>query len=223
MLHIIATPIGNLGDITFRAIETLKSADKIYCEDTRRTRILLDHYGITQPVESYHHHSDHKIPGIVRDLKNGATLAYVSDAGTPGLSDPAGKLVAAAREAGIVVSPIPGPSAITALLSVAGIYTNEFRFAGYVPTKKGRQTFVRSVLTEEVPVVFFETAPRFLKLLDEMSSVGGAQRTIVIGRELTKQFEEILVKTVSEAAEWFTEHSPRGEFVVLLTPPNKRA
>lgn len=223
MLYIVATPIGNLQDITFRAIETLKSVDKIYCEDTRRTRLLLDHFDISKPTESYHHHSDHKIPGIVRELRDGLTLAYVSDAGTPGLSDPAGKLVAAAREAGIQVSPLPGASAITSLLSVAGVYANEFRFAGYAPTKKGRQTFLRSILAENVPVVFFETAPRFLKLLDELTSLESQSRRLVVGRELTKQFEEIISETVQELKNRFTDQAPRGEFVLVLTPSSKRA
>ena len=223
MLYVIATPIGNLQDITFRAIETLKAVDKIYCEDTRRTRQLLDHYGITKPTESYHHHSDYKIPSIVRELKDGQSLAYVSDAGTPGLSDPAGKLVAAAREAGIQVSPLPGASAITSLLSVAGVYANEFRFAGYAPTKKGRQTFLRSILNEDVPVVFFETAPRFLKLLNELTSLDAESRRLVVGRELTKQFEEIVSETVTELKDRFTAQAPRGEFVLVLTPPSKRA
>jgi len=218
MLYITATPIGNLGDITFRAVETLKTVDKIYCEDTRRTRVLLDHYQISKPLESYHHHSDHKIPGIVRELKAGQTLAYVSDAGTPGLSDPAGKLVSAARAAGVTVSPLPGPSAITALLSVAGIYANEFNFAGYIPTKKGRQTFVRNLLTETVPVVFFETAPRLVKLLDELIANSGDERQLIIGRELTKQFEEVKTGAVSALGDYFKQNPPRGEFVLILTP-----
>jgi 16S rRNA (cytidine1402-2'-O)-methyltransferase len=223
MLYIVATPIGNLQDITFRAIETLKHVDKIYCEDTRRTRLLLDHFSISKPTESYHHHSDHKIPGIIHELKNGFELAYVSDAGTPGLSDPAGKLVAAARAAGIDVVPLPGASAITTLLSVAGVYANEFRFAGYVPTKKGRQTFLRSILAEEVPVVFFETAPRFVKLLDELTTLGGEERVLVVGREVTKKFEEIVSETVTKLKDRFNAVAPRGEFVVVLTPQTSRA
>ncbi len=223
MLFITATPIGNLGDITFRAIETLKSADKIYCEDTRRTRQLLQAYQIDKPLESYHHHSDFKIPGIIHELKSGQSIAYVSDAGTPGIADPAGKLVAAARAAGVTVSPIPGPSAVTALLSVAGIYANEYQFLGYVPTKKGRQTFIRTILCEKVPVVFFETAPRLVKFFHELVTADGADRVLVVGRELTKQFEEIRSGTAAELADYFTTHPPKGELVLTLTPPQRPA
>ncbi len=216
MLYIVATPIGNLGDITYRAVETLRAVDKIYCEDTRRTRTLLNHYEIQKPLESYHHHSDYKIPGIVRELKDGQTLAYVSDAGTPGLSDPAGKLVAAARAAGITVSPMPGPSAITALLSVAGIYANEYRFASYVPTKKGRQTFIKTFLAEDVPVVFFETGRRFYKLLDEIENLAGGERDFIAGRELTKKFEQIVQGNPAKLRELITD--PLGEFVLVSVP-----
>lgn len=216
MLYIIATPIGNLADITFRAVETLKAVDKIYCEDTRRTRVLLDHYQIHKPLESYHHHSDHKIPTIVRELRDGLAIAYVSDAGTPGLSDPAGKLVAAARTAGIPISPLPGPSAVTALLSVAGIYANEYRFASYVPTKKGRQTFIKTVLAENVPVVFFETGRRFYKLLDEIENLAGGEREFITGRELTKKFEQIVKGKPAELRELITD--PLGEFVLVSVP-----
>lgn len=216
MLYIIATPIGNLDDITFRAVETLKAVDKVYCEDTRRTRVLLDHFGIQKPLESYHHHSDYKIPGIVRELEDGRMIAYVSDAGTPGLADPAGKLVAAARQADIPVSPLPGPSAVTALLSVAGIYANEYDFRGYVPTKKGRQTFLKNVLAARVPTVFFETAHRFGKLLEEIESLGGAERDFIVGRELTKKFEQIVRGRPATLKEAIAE--PLGEFVLVSVP-----
>lgn len=215
MLYVVATPIGNLKDITFRAVEILKSVDKIYCEDTRRTKILLDAYNITTPIDSFHHHSDYKIPSIIRELKDGKSLAYVSDAGTPGVADPAGKLVSEARQAGIGVVPIPGPSAVTAILSVAGIYANEYQFWGYVPTKKGRQTFLRSVLAEKKPVVFFETAPRLIKLFDELIANGAGNRLLIVGRELTKQFEEIKLGTAGELREQFT--APKGELVLVLT------
>lgn len=218
MLYIVATPIGNLKDITLRAVEVLKAVDKIYCEDTRRTRILLQAHGITTPTDSYHHHSDHKIPSIVRELKQGLTIAYVSDAGTPGVADPVGKLVEAVRTAGIPISPIPGPSAVTALLSVTGRSANQYRFLGYVPTKKGRQTFVKSILDETVLVVCFETAPRLRKFLSELTAFGGSQRKLVIGRELTKQFEEVLEGTTGELQVHFNTVEPRGEFAIVVTP-----
>ncbi len=216
MLYVVATPIGNLGDITFRAVETLKNVDKIYCEDTRRTRVLLDHYDIKKPYESFHHHSsDERIEQIVRGLKNGDEIAYVSDAGTPGVADPAGKLVERCHQEGIKVSPLPGPSAVTSLLSVAGIYANEYTFSGYVPTKKGRQTFVKTMLKSEIPVVFFETAPRLIKLLDQIMEFGGENRKLIVGRELTKQFEQIEVGKPTELKDKIKEI--RGEFVLVLS------
>src|SRR3989344_4573763 len=195
MLYIVATPIGNLGDITLRAIETLKAVDKIYCEDTRRTSKLLNHFDIKKSLESFHEHSEGKIERIIDELKQGNEIAYVSDAGTPGINDPGGKLVAAARAAEFQVVPIPGPSSVTTLLSVAGIAADKFTFMGFVPTKKGRETFIKKMLVSEIPVVFFETAPRFHKFLDQISSLGGESRVLIVGRELTKQFEQIEVGT----------------------------
>ncbi|MCR4277706.1 MAG: 16S rRNA (cytidine(1402)-2'-O)-methyltransferase [Candidatus Berkelbacteria bacterium] len=214
MLYIIGTPIGNLGDITFRAIEVLKSADKIYCEDTRRTAKLLAHFEIQKPLESFHEHSEGKIERIVAELKQGNEIAYVSDAGTPGINDPGGKLVAVARDAGIVVSPIPGPSSVTALLSVAGIAADKFCFMGFVPTKKGRETFIKKMLSSEMTVVFFETAPRLHKLFDQLIALGGESRQLIVGRELTKKFEEIQTGTPVELKGYFSK--PLGEFVLVL-------
>ncbi len=216
MLYVVATPIGNLKDITLRALETLKFVDKIYCEDTRRTKQLLAAYEINKPVDSYHHHSDYKIPGIIRELQSGIEIAYVSDAGTPGVADPIGKLVKACFEADVTVLPIPGPSAVTALLSVAGIYANEYSFKGYVPTKKGRQTFVKNLLNQTEPVVFFETAPRLRKLLEQLTEFGANSRQLIVGRELTKQFEEIQKGTPGQLLEKFV--LPKGEFVIVLSP-----
>ncbi|MEK7202434.1 MAG: 16S rRNA (cytidine(1402)-2'-O)-methyltransferase [Patescibacteria group bacterium] len=215
MLYIIATPIGNLGDITFRAIETLKSVEKIYCEDTRRTAKLLAHFEIKKPLESFHEHSEGKIERIVTELKQGGEIAYVSDAGTPGINDPGGKLVAAARAAGIDISPIPGASAVTALLSVAGIAADKFCYMGFVPTKKGRETFIKKMLSSEMSVVFFETAPRLPKLFDQLIALGGESRTLIVGRELTKKFEEIQTGTPVELKDYFSK--PLGEFVLVLT------
>lgn len=217
MLYIVATPIGNLEDITFRAVEILKTVEKIYCEDTRRTRVLCDRCTITTPLESFHQHSSGKTERIVNELKLGTNIAYVTDAGTPGIQDPGGALVEAARTAGVTVVPIPGPSSVTALLSVCGVPTDSFRFAGYVPTKKGRETFIKEILTDPDPVVFFETAPRLHKLFEQLKNLGGENRTLVVGRELTKQFEEIQTGTPTELESYFSE--PRGEFVLVLTPP----
>lgn len=218
-LCIVATPIGNLGDITYRAIETLKSADKIYCEDTRRTKVLLARYNVARPVESFHQHSAGKIGQIINELTGGAEIAYVTDAGTPGIQDPGGLLVAAARNAAITIVPIPGPSAVTALLSVAGVPTDQFYFAGYIPTKKGRQTFLKKILAQTEPVVFFETGPRLQKLFDQLVELGGGNRSIIVGRELTKQFEEVKVGTPEELSAYFIK--PMGEFVLLLNQPDE--
>lgn len=216
MLYIVGTPIGNLEDITFRAVSVLRAVEKIYCEDTRRTKVLCDRYTITTPLESFHQHSAAKIEKIIGQLKQGIELAYVSDAGTPGIQDPGGQLVQAARAAGILVVPIPGPSAVTTLLSVAGIPTDNFRFAGYVPTKKGRQTFLKSLLAAESPVVFFETPHRFHKLLTELEALGGVGQELIVGRELTKKFEQIVRGTPAELREIIKE--PLGEFVLVTAP-----
>lgn len=216
MLYIVATPIGNLEDVTFRAVDILKSVQKIYCEDTRRTRILLARFSIVTPTESFHHYSDGKIAQIIKDLQEGADFAYVSDAGTPGIADPGGKLVEAAQLTGVQVVPIPGASSVAALLSVAGIPANNFRFAGYVPTKKGRQTFIKKLLEAEEPVVFFETAPRIQKFLEQVIALGGTDREFIAGRELTKKFEEIKRGTPTELKEDFAK--PLGEFVLVSTP-----
>ncbi|QQG49898.1 MAG: 16S rRNA (cytidine(1402)-2'-O)-methyltransferase [Candidatus Berkelbacteria bacterium] len=213
MLYIVSSPIGNLKDITFRAVETLQTVEKIYCEDTRRTKILLEHYHIVKPLESYHHHSDYKIPSIVKELKAGKNLAYLSDAGTPGIADPAGKLVAAARQAAVEVVPIPGASSVTAILSVAGIYANAYQFWGYVPTKKGRETFIKELLVAKLPVVFFETAPRLQKFFTQVKELGGGSQWFLVGRELTKQFEEIASGTPEELSTHFA--TPKGEFVIV--------
>lgn len=219
-LSVIATPIGNLADITLRALETLKTVEKIYCEDTRRTKILLNHFEIKTPTESFHQHSAGKIDRIIAELKDGADLAYVTDAGTPGIQDPGGQLVAAARAAGVAIVPIPGPSAVTTLLSVAGIPADGFYFAGYVPTKKGRQTFIKKILAFEEAVVVFETAPRLLKFLDQLIEFGGESRQLVIGRELTKQFEEIRPGLPCGLKEYYLANPPKGELVIALAPKN---
>jgi len=215
MLYIVATPIGNLGDITFRAIETLKGVDKVYCEDTRRTKTLLARYEITKPLESFHQHSADKVVRIIAELKNDAEIAYVTDAGTPGIQDPGGVLVAAARQAGVRIVPIPGTSSVTTLLSVAGIPADHFYFAGYVPTKKGRQTFIKKMLAQVEPVVFFETAPRLHKFFDQLIDLGGAERVLIVGRELTKQFEEIVTGTPEQLRQLLPK--PLGELVLIMT------
>lgn len=216
MLYVIATPIGNLQDITLRALEVLKSVDKIYCEDTRVTRKLLTHFDIHKPTDSFHHHSsEKKIEQILFELKEGKDIAYVSDAGTPGISDPVGLLVKAVQEAGLAVSPIPGASAVTSILSVAGINASQYQFWGFVPTKKGRQTFIKKIISSDIPVVVFETGPRIQKFLREITELGGENCQLTLGRELTKQFEQLIYGTPEQVLNELTE--TRGEFVIVIS------
>ncbi len=214
----VATPIGNLGDITSRALEVLEAASFIACEDTRVTRKLTDHYGIKKELVSLHHHTpDGILLRLVARLSAGEEAVYVSDAGTPGLADPGGKLVSLASEAGIQIIPIPGPSAVTAALSVAGMPANSYLFLGYPPHKKGRQKFFTEVSNCEHAVVFFESTHRILKALKELNSVIG-ERKIVVGRELTKLHETIYHGSCVQVGEQIASTSTKGEFVVVVEP-----
>lgn len=217
-LYIVATPIGNLEDMTLRAIRILKEVDMIACEDTRVTSKLLSHYSISKPLLSLHQHSkDGQFEKIVAELKDGKNLAYVSDAGTPGVSDPGNKLVKAATLENIIVVPIPGASALAAIISVSGIDMQQFSFLGFPPHKKGRETFFKKVEASEIPVVYYDSAHRVIKnllLLQKFS----AEKKIIIGRELTKMFEEIVRGDISEIEKYFEEHPEKmkGEFVVIV-------
>ncbi|MFZ2299513.1 MAG: 16S rRNA (cytidine(1402)-2'-O)-methyltransferase [Candidatus Moraniibacteriota bacterium] len=216
-LYIVATPIGNLSDITLRALETLKAVDAILCEDTRVTGKLLARYEIRKSLVSCHEHTDgRKLEQIVGRLKSGENLAFVTDAGTPGLSDPGNRLVELALAAGIVVVPIPGVSALGAIVSVAGIDMREFLFLGFPPHKKGRQTFFKSVAASEMPVIYYESPHRVMKNLELLSEYAPEMK-VVIGRELTKMFEEIIRGTIGEAREHFAAHPDKvkGEFVII--------
>ncbi|MFZ2187053.1 MAG: 16S rRNA (cytidine(1402)-2'-O)-methyltransferase [Candidatus Moraniibacteriota bacterium] len=216
-LSIVATPIGNLSDITLRALETLRSADAVLCEDTRVTGNLLKRYEIKKPTISCHEHTDEKkLAQIVERLRQGESFAFVSDAGTPGLSDPGNRLVAFAVLAGVSVIPIPGASALGAIVSVAGIDMREFVFRGFPPHKKGRETFFKSVAASDLPNVYYESPHRVIKNLTLLSELA-PETKVVIGRELTKIFEEVIRGTVSEALRYFTDHSEKikGEFVII--------
>ena len=218
-LFIVATPIGNLGDMTLRALETLKAVDAILCEDTRVTSRLLAHYEIKRPLVSCHEHTDDaKLGQLIGRLGAGESLAFVSDAGTPGLSDPGNKLVSLALASGIAVVPIPGVSAAATLVSVAGIDMREFMFLGFPPHKKGRETFFRKVAAAEMPVMYYESPHRVLKNLELLASFASGKR-VIVGRELTKLFEEIVRGTTEEALTYFSEHPEKvkGEFVVIVS------
>lgn len=217
MLFVVATPIGNLEDITFRAVETLKKADYVVCEDTRRTKILLKKYGVDTPLLSYHAHSSQaKVGKIINLLKEGKDLALVSDAGTPGISDPGYKIVSEAVRAKVKVIPIPGSAAFLTALQASGVPINRFIYLGFLPTKKGRKTLFEGLQNEDKTVVFYESPYRIKKTLAQMKEYLGSEKQVVIARELTKIHEEFLRGTVEEMIEHFEECKPRGEMVVIV-------
>jgi 16S rRNA (cytidine1402-2'-O)-methyltransferase len=223
-LSIVATPIGNLGDITFRALWTLKEANAIYAEDTRVTAKLLSHYGLRTPVFRLDAATEgKKAPEVIRRLEEGEKIALVSDAGTPGISDPGARLVAYVREAlpEAKIEAIPGPSALTAALSIAGIPGDRFIFLGFLPHKKGRQTAVRGIAESDIPVVLYESPHRILKLLSELAKVA-PKAHVAIGRELTKMHEELLTGTPASLIETLKKgKKERGEFVVIIVPSRR--
>ena len=218
-LSIVATPIGNMEDITLRAIRVLREAEYVLCEDTRVTGNLLKHHDIHTKTRRYDAHASESVhAGILRDLEAGKNIALVSDAGTPGVSDPGVMLVARARETGARIDAIPGASAVTAAFSIAGISGNSFTFLGFVPQKKGRQTFFKSLSEYEIPVIFYEAPHRIMKTLESLKENLSIDRKIVVARELTKMFEEVVTGSAEEVLQYFIDHPDhvRGEFVVLV-------
>lgn len=218
ILYIIATPIGNLEDITLRALRVLKEIDTIACEDTRVTKKLLNHYSITTPCISCHQHSDSvKLQALINRLLAGENIALVTDAGTPGISDPGNILVQKAIENEIQVVPIPGASALGALVSVAGIDMQKFVFWGFPPHKKGRETFFKNVASCEMPVIYYDSPHRVIKNLGLLKSVS-PEKKIIIGRELTKMFEQIVRGSVEDVKKYFSENPEKvkGEFAVIV-------
>jgi 16S rRNA (cytidine1402-2'-O)-methyltransferase len=223
MLTIIATPIGNLDDISKRAIDSLNNADLILCEDTRVTKKLLDHYNIKKPVQSLHQHTDDaKIRTFIHKLQKDQNIAYVSDAGTPGVNDPGGKLTAEAHKAGITVSPIPGPSALTAAISVCGFPMEQFTYLGFAPTKKGRQTFFKNIMEREEATIFFESTHRLIKTLEQINSEirnsKYEKRLICVCREMTKIYETIYRGTALKVLMDIQNSSAKGESVIIVAP-----
>lgn len=220
MLYIVATPIGNLSDITLRALEVFKGVDLILCEDTRQTQKLLNHYEIKVPTLSYHQHSKlSKIDLILEKLEQGKNLALVSDAGTPGISDPGSYLVKKVVERfgeTVKIIPIPGPSALASLASACGLPVDDFLFLGFLPHKKGRQTLIKEILDSERTIFLYESPHRIKKFLAELKTVGIGDRQIVVGRELTKMFETIYRGTAEQVDQELTPDQVRGEFVVAI-------
>jgi 16S rRNA (cytidine1402-2'-O)-methyltransferase len=220
-LHIVATPIGNLGDITLRALEALAGADLIACEDTRVTRKLLDRYGVATPLTPYHEHNAAKArPLLLRRLGEGAAIALVSDAGTPLISDPGYKLVRAVTDAGHTVTALPGASAVLAGLTVAGLPTNQFLFAGFLPPKQAaRRTRIAELCRIPATLVVFETGPRIAATLTDLAAGLGEKREAALCRELTKLHEEVLRGDLVTLAQAYAGSEPRGEIVVVIAPP----
>ena len=215
-LYLVSTPIGNLEDISLRALRILKEVDLIAAEDTRRTGLLLKHFGITNRMQSYHdHNKSRKSPILLRQLSMGKSIAIVSDSGTPGISDPAYYLVKRAVEDAITVIPIPGATAVISGLIVSGLPTDRFIFEGFLPHKKGRKPRLNLLSTESRTIVLYEAPHRLLRTLSDLLENLG-DRTMAVCREMTKRFEEILRGSISEMIDNFTHRKPRGEFILII-------
>jgi len=217
-LYIVATPLGNLGDLSTRAAEVLRTVPVVAAEDTRRTRGLLTHLGAAPQLLSYHAHSEERRLGkLLGILGEGRDIALVSDAGTPAISDPGAELVAAARAAGVTVVPIPGPSAVATALSASGLKGDRYLFLGFIPRKGSeRARLLARAAGEEWSVVLFEAPPRLVDLLEDLGKAAGRTRRAVVARELTKLHEELRLGTLEELAGYYAEHPPRGELAIVL-------
>jgi 16S rRNA (cytidine1402-2'-O)-methyltransferase len=216
-LKLIPSPIGNLGDITYRAVEVLKQADGILCEDTRTSAVLLRHYDIQKPLTPYHAHNEHKILAyLIEQLKSGKTYALITDAGTPGISDPGFLLVRECIKNNIAVECLPGATAFVPALVQSGITSNRFVFEGFLPLKKGRQTMMKQLAEEERTVILYESPHRLVKTLTELTTYFGADRKAAVCRELTKMFEETRKDSLQELAQHYEQHPPKGEIVIVI-------
>lgn len=224
-LYVVATPIGNLEDITARALRVLREADLIACEDTRHTRKLLSHFGIATALWAYHDHNEReKAPELLQRLRQGQDIALVSDAGTPAIADPGFRLVRLCREEGLPVVTVPGPSALTAALSIAGLPTDRFAFEGFLPAKvKARRELLTALAQETRTLVFYESPHRLRATLEDLVAVLGAEREIAVARELTKMYEECVRGPAEQVAAKFAEAAVRGEVVLLIAPAPPQA
>ncbi len=217
MLYIIPTPIGNLEDITLRAIRLLKEVDLILAEDTRTSKKLLDHYQINTPLRSFHAHNEHGVlTGIVEQIANGATIALISDAGTPGISDPGFLLVRACKEQGIKVECLPGATAFVPALVASGLPCDKFHFEGFLPHKKGRQTRLQYLATLPYTFILYESPHRLHKCLLQLLECCGAERKAAICREISKLHEEIKLDTLQILSQYFEEGKAKGEIVIVV-------
>ena len=216
-LYLVPTPIGNLKDITLRAIEVLKSVDVILAEDTRTTGKLLKHLEIKRPLQSYHIFNEHKtIEGLLERLRKGEQMALVSDAGTPGISDPGFLLVRAVREAGMTVNCLPGPTAFVPALVNSGLPADRFMFEGFLPHKKGRKTRLEGLMEETRTMIFYESPHRLMKTLTQFSEVFGEDRMACVSRELTKIYEENVRGMLKELVLYYQENPIKGEIVITV-------
>lgn len=218
ILFLVPTPIGNLADMTFRAVTVLKQVDLIACEDTRTSSVLFSEYGITTRKTSFHLHNEHrKTPVLIEKLKTGTSIALVTDAGSPGISDPGFLLVRAGIAAGIRVESLPGPNAVIPALTASGLPADRFLFEGFLPTKKGRLKKLQALASEDRTMIFFESPRRLHKLLQQMADVFGSERQAVVCREISKKFETYYRGSLAELNEWASgKERVRGEIVVVL-------
>ena len=213
----VPPPIGNLADITLRALEVLKAVDQILAEDTRTSGKLLKHYAIATPMRSYHMHNEHRVvESVVEELRGGRQMALISDAGTPGISDPGFLLVRACLQEGVAVECLPGATALVPALVNSGFPTDRFVFEGFLPVKKGRQTRLEHLASETRTMVFYESPHKLLKTLEQFSQVFGPDRPVSVSRELTKLFEETVRGSLQEVLAHFKSHPPKGEFVLVV-------
>src|SRR5690606_18143934 len=216
-LYLVPTPIGNLSDITLRDLDVLKGVDVILAEDTRTSGNLLKHYQINKPLQSFHNFNEHKVvEGLIRRMENGEVMALVSDAGTPGISDPGFLIARAAMQAGLLIECLPGPTAFVPALIKSGLGADRFAFEGFLPQKKGRQTRLKKLAEEERTMIFYESPHRLIKTLSQFAEYFGATRRASVSRELTKMFEETVNGTLEEVIRHFSENEVRGELVIVV-------
>ncbi len=216
-LILVPTPIGNLGDITLRALEVLRTASLVLAEDTRTTRVLFDHYNITTPLRSHHKFNEHRtLDGLCKAIGEGQVTALVSDAGTPGISDPGFLLVRSCIERNIPVEALPGPTAFVPALVASGLPSDRFCFEGFLPHRKGRQKRLNILAAEERTMIFYESPFRVVKTLEQLADVMGGERRATFSREITKKFEETVHGTLSSLADHLRTTQPRGEFVIVV-------
>lgn len=218
MLYLVPTPIGNLADVTYRAVQVLQTVDLIACEDTRTSGVLLDHYDVDTPTTSYHEHNEHKkTPRLIKRMRAGHDVALISDAGSPGISDPGFYLTRACWNEDVEVQALPGPTAVIPALTASGLPSDRFAFEGFLPKKKGRQTRLDALSTEPRTLVLYESPHRLLRTLDDLIEHFGADRRAAVARELTKKYEEIERGTLQDVRAYFAAYEQvRGECVVVV-------